>query len=142
MGQRLVLDLRLEVGECDATVTDRVEDTVDYGQVCDTANLVAQQRSYRTLERLCAAIADRLLEQYSAPVGVGQGGQARAAARAAGRARSRSSCGARRSPVDDTPAVGYLGLGSNIGDRAAYLAAALERPARARGGGRGVLLAL
>ena len=65
VGQRLLLDLRLDIGECDATVTDRVEDTVDYGQVCDTANLVAQQRSYKTLERLCAAIADRLLERYA-----------------------------------------------------------------------------
>jgi dihydroneopterin aldolase len=64
VGQRLLLDLRLDVGDCDATVTDRVEDTVDYAQVCDVANLVAQQRSYKTLERLCAAIADRLLEQY------------------------------------------------------------------------------
>jgi 7,8-dihydroneopterin aldolase/epimerase/oxygenase len=66
VGQRLLLDLRLDVGECDATVTDRIEDTVDYAQVCEMANLVAQQRSYKTLERLCAAIADRLLEQYSA----------------------------------------------------------------------------
>jgi 7,8-dihydroneopterin aldolase/epimerase/oxygenase len=66
VGQRLLLDLRLEVGECDATVTDRIEDTIDYAQVCDTANLVAQQRSYKTLERLCAAIADRLLEHYEA----------------------------------------------------------------------------
>jgi dihydroneopterin aldolase len=65
VGQRLLLDLRLEVGDCDATVTDRIEDTVDYAQVCDTANLVAQQRSYKTLERLCAAIADRLVEQYA-----------------------------------------------------------------------------
>jgi 7,8-dihydroneopterin aldolase/epimerase/oxygenase len=64
VGQRLILDLRLEVADCDATVTDRIEDTVDYAQVCDTANLVAQQRSYKTLERLCAAIADRLLERY------------------------------------------------------------------------------
>jgi 7,8-dihydroneopterin aldolase/epimerase/oxygenase len=64
VGQRLILDLRLEVGECDATVTDRVQDTIDYGRVCDTANLVAQQRSYKTLERLCTAIADRLLELY------------------------------------------------------------------------------
>ncbi|MGA9856878.1 MAG: dihydroneopterin aldolase [Solirubrobacteraceae bacterium] len=66
VGQRLLLDLRLDVGECDATLTDRIEDTVDYAQVCDVANLVAQQRSYKTLERLCAAIADRLLEQYGA----------------------------------------------------------------------------
>jgi 7,8-dihydroneopterin aldolase/epimerase/oxygenase len=64
VGQRLLLDIRLDVGECDATLTDRIEDTVDYAQVCDMANLVAQQRSYKTLERLCAAIADRLLDQY------------------------------------------------------------------------------
>ena len=64
VGQRLLLDLRLDVGECDATVTDRIEDTVDYAQVCDVANLVAQQRTYKTLERLCSAIAERLLEHY------------------------------------------------------------------------------
>jgi 7,8-dihydroneopterin aldolase/epimerase/oxygenase len=66
VGQRLVLDLRLEVGDCDATVTDLVEDTVDYAEVCNTVSLVAQQRSYKTLERLCSAIADRLLDDYAA----------------------------------------------------------------------------
>jgi dihydroneopterin aldolase len=66
VGQRLLLDLRLDAGECDATVTDRIEDTIDYGQVCEVANLVAQQRSYRTLERLCTAVADRLLSQFEA----------------------------------------------------------------------------
>jgi 7,8-dihydroneopterin aldolase/epimerase/oxygenase len=66
VGQRLLLDLRIDVGECDATVTDRIEDTIDYAEVCDAANLVAQQRSYKTLERLCAAIADRLISQYDA----------------------------------------------------------------------------
>jgi len=66
IGQRLVLDLRIDVGACDATVTDRVEDTVDYGEVCQVVALVAQQRNYKTLERLCTAIADRLLEQYEA----------------------------------------------------------------------------
>ena len=64
IGQRLLLDLRIDIGESDATITDRLEDTVDYSQVCELANLVAQQRSYKTLERLCAAIADRLLERY------------------------------------------------------------------------------
>jgi dihydroneopterin aldolase len=66
VGQRLVLDIRLEVGDCDATITDLVEDTVDYGEVCNTVSLVAQQRSYKTLERLCSAVADRLLDDYSA----------------------------------------------------------------------------
>jgi dihydroneopterin aldolase len=64
VGQRLLLDLRLDVGESDATLTDQLEDTIDYAQVCEVTNLVAQQRSYKTLERLCAAIADRLLDQY------------------------------------------------------------------------------
>jgi len=64
VGQRLLLDIRIDVGESDATLTDQLEDTVDYAQVCDMANLVAQQRSYKTLERLCAAIADRLLTSY------------------------------------------------------------------------------
>jgi dihydroneopterin aldolase len=64
VGQRLILDLRIDAGECDATVTDRVEDTIDYGQVCHVANLVAQQRTYKTLERLCAAIADKLIDEY------------------------------------------------------------------------------
>lgn len=64
IGQRLLLDLRLDVGETDATVTDRVEDTVDYAEVCQLVALVAQQRSYRTLKRLCSAIADRLLADF------------------------------------------------------------------------------
>lgn len=66
VGQRLLLDIRLDVAGSDATITDRLEDTVDYGAVCDTANLVAQQRTYKTLERLCTAIADRLLDRYDA----------------------------------------------------------------------------
>jgi len=64
IGQRLVIDLRMDVADCDATLTDRVEDTVDYGEVCQAVALVAQQRSYRTLERLCAAIADRLIDAF------------------------------------------------------------------------------
>jgi len=64
VGQRLVIDLRLELGESDATLTDRVEDTVDYGEVCQLVALIAQQRSHRTLERLCSTIADRLLADY------------------------------------------------------------------------------
>ena len=64
VGQRLVVDLRLDIGRTDATVTDSVEDTVDYAEVCQLVALVAQQRSHRTLERLCGAIANRLLADY------------------------------------------------------------------------------
>jgi 7,8-dihydroneopterin aldolase/epimerase/oxygenase len=66
VGQRLVLDVSFDVGEPDALITDRVEDTVDYGEVCQVIALIAQQRSYKTLERLCAVIADRLASQFGA----------------------------------------------------------------------------
>jgi dihydroneopterin aldolase len=66
VGTRILLDLRMDVGECDATVTDMVEDTVDYARVCEHVALAAQQRSYKTLERLCSAIADRLLADFDA----------------------------------------------------------------------------
>jgi dihydroneopterin aldolase len=66
IGQRLVLDVRFDIGEPDALVTDRLEDTVDYGEVCQVIALIAQQRSYKTLERLCAVVADRLASQFGA----------------------------------------------------------------------------
>ena len=66
IGQRLVLDVRFDVGEPDALVTDRVEDTVDYAEVCQVIALTAQQKSYKTLERLCAVIADRLSSEFGA----------------------------------------------------------------------------
>jgi dihydroneopterin aldolase len=65
VGQRLVIDLRLDIGQTDATVTDSIEDTVDYAEVCQLVALIAQQRSHRTLERLCSTIADRLLGDYA-----------------------------------------------------------------------------
>ena len=66
LGQRLVFDVVFELDECDATVTDRVEDTVNYAEVCEQVALAAQERSYKTLERLCAAVADRLMDRFDA----------------------------------------------------------------------------
>ena len=66
VGQRLIFDLSFELGEVDATVTDRVEDTVDYADVCQQVALAAQERSYKTLERLCSHVADRMIERYGA----------------------------------------------------------------------------
>jgi dihydroneopterin aldolase len=66
VGQRLVFDLSFDLSDCDATVTDRVEDTIDYAEVCQQVALAAQERSYKTLERLCAAVADRMMDRYNA----------------------------------------------------------------------------
>jgi 7,8-dihydroneopterin aldolase/epimerase/oxygenase len=64
VGQRLEFDLSLDVPDCDAVLTDRLEDTVDYAEVCDIVALAATERSYRTLERLCHVVAERLLERF------------------------------------------------------------------------------
>ena len=66
VGQRLVFDLQFELSDCDATLTDRIEDTVDYADVCQQVALAAQERSYKTLERLCTAVADRLIDRFGA----------------------------------------------------------------------------
>jgi dihydroneopterin aldolase len=66
VGQRLLFDIRIDVGESDATETDRIEDTIDYGEVCQLVALIAQQRNYKTLERLCTVVADRIIEDFGA----------------------------------------------------------------------------
>ena len=120
LGQRLVFDISFELDECDATVTDRVEDTIDYGEVCEQVALAAQERSYNDAR---AALhggrrpADRPLRRR---VRARQGRQARAADPAA---RGRGVGGGLEGSLS-LGAVGYLGLGSNEGDRLANLRAA------------------
>jgi 7,8-dihydroneopterin aldolase/epimerase/oxygenase len=64
VGQRLEFDLSFDVPDCDAVLTDRIEDTVDYSDVCDIVALAATERSYRTLERLAQVVGERLIERY------------------------------------------------------------------------------
>jgi 7,8-dihydroneopterin aldolase/epimerase/oxygenase len=64
IGQRLEIDVSFDVPDCDAVLTDRLEDTVDYAEVADIVALAATERSYRTLERLCHVIGARLLERF------------------------------------------------------------------------------
>ena len=64
IGQRLEFDLTLDVPDCDATLTDRLDDTVDYSEVCDIVALAATERSYKTLERLCHVVAERVMERF------------------------------------------------------------------------------
>lgn len=64
VGQRLLLDVSFDVPSCDAVLTDRLEDTVDYSEACDIIALAATERSYRTLERVGQVIAERLAERF------------------------------------------------------------------------------
>jgi dihydroneopterin aldolase len=64
VGQRMEFDVSFDVPDCDATLTDRLEDTVDYAEACDIVALAATERNYRTLERLCKVIGERLMERF------------------------------------------------------------------------------
>jgi dihydroneopterin aldolase len=64
VGQRLEFDVSFDVPDCDAVLTDRIEDTVDYAEVGDIVALAATERSYRTLERLAKVVGERLMERY------------------------------------------------------------------------------
>src|SRR4029453_11853508 len=132
VGQRLEFDLTFDVPNCDGVITDRLEDTVDYSEVCDIVALAATERSYRTLERLCQVVAERLMERFDCesvqgraakpePPGPhpGRGGGGQGAPPALPRPRARRRGGrlsvearARDSAPRDM-LVGYLGLGSN-----------------------------
>src|SRR3954453_2201118 len=65
IGQRLEFDVSFDVPDCDAVLTDRLEDTVDYAEVCDIVALGATERSYKTLEPLCHVVGERLMERFA-----------------------------------------------------------------------------
>ena len=69
VGQRMVFDLELSLGECGATASDELDGTVDYGAVTEELVEAATSQSYLTLERLSTVIGERLLDRFP-PVAV------------------------------------------------------------------------
>ena len=63
-GQPFLYDLRLEVG--DAGANDRIEDAVDYRDVAVVVRELSEARRFDLLEALAAAVADALIERFSA----------------------------------------------------------------------------
>jgi 7,8-dihydroneopterin aldolase/epimerase/oxygenase len=64
IGQRLEFDISFDVPDCDAVLTDELRDTVDYAEVCDIVAFAATERNYKTLERLCKVVGERLIERF------------------------------------------------------------------------------
>ena len=65
VGQRLVFDISFELDDCDATVTDRIEDTINYGEVCEQVALAAQDAPTRPSSG-SARCRDRLIDRFGA----------------------------------------------------------------------------
>ena len=64
IGQRLEFDISFEVPDCDAVLTDRIEDTVSYDAVARMVANAVGQRSYKTLERLGHVVAERIRDEF------------------------------------------------------------------------------
>ena len=64
IGQRMVFDLELVVPDCGATSSDRVEETVDYGELSGLVAELATVESRLTLERLVDLIGREVLDRY------------------------------------------------------------------------------
>jgi dihydroneopterin aldolase len=64
VGCRIELDLELTVPGCTATETDELDGTVDYGAIAALATGVVRERSFRTIERLGAVIAEEILARF------------------------------------------------------------------------------
>ncbi len=64
IGQPFVFDIRLTLEECSGCRSDRVEDTVDYGEVVEVICATATSRSYNLLEALARTVADAIMENF------------------------------------------------------------------------------
>lgn len=65
LGQRFLVDLSVDVSE-EATETDRIEDTVDYRRLAALVREVFAGPERLLLEGLAGAVADGILERFSA----------------------------------------------------------------------------
>ena len=62
--QRLLLSVELSFNFDSASVSDRIEKTIDYSEIAQDLLQYGQGRSWKLLEKLVANIADRIMTQY------------------------------------------------------------------------------
>jgi len=64
IGHRYEIDLELTV-QTEATITDSVTDSVDYGEVATEVTRYGQETQFQTVERLGQGIVDVLFSRYA-----------------------------------------------------------------------------
>lgn len=62
LGQRFLFDVWVDVD--DSSLSDRIEDAVDYREVARAVQEISDSRAYSLLEALAAAVADELLNRF------------------------------------------------------------------------------
>lgn len=64
VGQRISADIQITLDLSKATISDRLEDTVDYVSLCDQVVSIGRGESYHLLESLAESIAREILHGY------------------------------------------------------------------------------
>lgn len=62
--QRLLLTVELGFNFDSASVSDRIEKTIDYNEIAQDLLRYGEGRSWKLLEKLVANLADRIMTQY------------------------------------------------------------------------------
>jgi dihydroneopterin aldolase len=65
-GQRFLVDIELDLADDGASVSDRIEDAVDYRDVVALVREISDARAYHLLEAFAAALADGLVAGFPA----------------------------------------------------------------------------
>lgn len=65
-GQRFGVDVVLNLDLSQASLSDALSDTVDYGVIANLVEAIIVGEPFSLLEKLAGSIADKLLQQFSA----------------------------------------------------------------------------
>ena len=64
VGQRFVIDLELTADIADASISDKLSDTVSYANVVAVATAAFKDANYKLLERAAGAVAEAVLSAF------------------------------------------------------------------------------
>ena len=64
--QALVIDIHAGLARAAACASDRIDDTIDYGVVCERLRVLLREHRLQLLEALAEAIAEILLQEFGA----------------------------------------------------------------------------
>ena len=64
VGQRFVIDLELTADIAEASLSDRLSDTVSYANVVATATAAFRDANYKLVERAAGAVAEAVLSAF------------------------------------------------------------------------------
>src|SRR5260370_33067187 len=69
--QRLLLTVEMDFDFSSASVSDRIEKTIDYHEVAQEMLKFGESRSWKLIEKLAVNIASLVLTAYKPPAGAG-----------------------------------------------------------------------